>query len=116
MKEKRNVNSEELNYPKGYFTGIWMVLGLAVFSGVGIPLSVITENFGLIGIGPAIGISLGLAIGQSVENNYEKTGKIRPLTDKERKHRKLFIFLGIVLLIIGVLLFLLLVLLKPFYG
>lgn len=63
-------------YPKGHFVGMWMGIGIAIFAGLGIAFSVITENFGLIGIGPAIGIAIGLSIGQSVENKYNKEGKI----------------------------------------
>jgi len=45
-------------YPEGHFVGMWMGIGVAIFSGLGIPLSIATGNPGLIGIGPAIGVAL----------------------------------------------------------
>ena len=44
--------------------GLGMVLGLAMFAPIGIVLSILTDNPGLIGIGPAIGISIGVALGE----------------------------------------------------
>ncbi len=72
-------------YPEGHFVGIWMVIWIAIFIAIGIPLSITTENPGIIGIWPALGVSVGLAIGQGVENKYKKEGKIRPLTKEEEK-------------------------------
>jgi len=63
-------------YPEGHFVGMWMGIGTAIFSGLGIPLSIATGNTGLIGIGPAVGVSFGLAIGSSIEAKYKKEGKI----------------------------------------
>ena len=53
---------EEKNkkYPEGHFLGMWMGIGIAIFTGVGVPISIATKNLGLIGIGPAIGIAFGL--------------------------------------------------------
>lgn len=65
-----------------------MVIGIAIFSGLGIPLSIILKNPGLIGIGPAIGVAFGLAIGSSIESKYKKEGKIRPLTEDEKRKEK----------------------------
>ena len=63
------------DYPAGHFVGMWMGIGAAIFSGLGIPLSIATENMGLIGIGPAIGVAFGLAVGASIEAKYKKEGK-----------------------------------------
>jgi hypothetical protein len=104
---------EEKNkkYPEGHFLGLWMGIGIAIFSGLGIPLAIVTENPGLIGIGPAVGVSFGLAIGVGVESKYKKEGKIRPLTDEEKKKRKMLVTTGILILtalsIIGLVIFLL---------
>lgn len=98
-------------YPEGHFVGLWMVIGIAIFSGLGIPLAIVTENSGLIGIGPAIGISFGLAIGSSIEAKHKKEGKIRPLTEKEKKRKKIAIMAGLVILSLSALFFLLLFLL-----
>lgn len=98
-------------YPEGHFVGLWMVIGIAIFSGLGIPLAIVTENLGLIGIGPAIGVSFGLAIGSSIEAKHKKEGKIRPLTEKEKKRKKIAIMAGLVILSLSALFFLLLFLL-----
>ena len=104
---KNNFETNSKKYPKGHFTGMWMGLGIAIFTGIGVPLSIMSKNFGLIGIGPAIGVAIGLAIGQSIENKYEKEGKIRPLTEAEKKRKQYAIAAGIALFILGVLVFLL---------
>jgi len=97
-------------YPEGHFVGMWMGIGIAIFSGLGIPLSITTGNTGLIGIGPALGVAFGLAIGSSIEAKYRKEGKIRLLTEEEKKRRKIGIIAGIVILSLGVLSFLVLML------
>ena len=102
---KNDLDKNEKKFPKGHFVGMWMGIGIAIFSGLGVPLSIITENFGLIGIGPAIGVAIGLSIGQSIENKYNKEGRIRPLTETEKRKRKIAITFGIVLLTLGVLVF-----------
>ena len=95
-------------YPEGHFVGMWMGIFIAIFSGIGIPLSIITENPGFIGIGPALGVAVGIAIGQSIENKYKKQDRIRPLTESEQKRKKNTVFAGIVILTLGVLIFILL--------
>jgi len=95
-------------YPEGHFVGMWMVICIAIFSGLGIPISIVTENPGFIGIGPALGIAVGLAIGQSIENKYKQEGRIRPLTESEQKRKKNAVTGGIIILTLGVLIFILL--------
>jgi hypothetical protein len=97
-------------YPEGHFIGMWMGIGIAIFSGIGIPLSIVSENYGFIGIGPAIGIAFGLAVGSSIEARYQKEGKIRPLSEEEKKRKKMGITAGIVILSLGALIFLILAL------
>lgn len=65
---------------------------------------------GLIGIGPAIGVAFGLALGSSIEAKYKKEGKIRLLTEEEKKRKKIGIIVGIVVLSLGVFSFLILAL------
>ena len=103
------MEEEEKNktYPEGHFVGMWMGIGIAIFSGFGIPLSFATGNPGLIGVGPAIGVAFGLAIGQSIEAKYEKEGKIRPLTKDEKNQRKILVNAGIAVLVVGIVVFLL---------
>lgn len=88
-------------YPEGQLVGMWMAIGIAIFSGLGIPISIVTNNFGFIAIGPALGVSFGLAIGQSIENRYKKEGRLRPLTESEQKRKKNSVIAGIVILTIG---------------
>ena len=97
-------------YPEGRFIGMWMGIGIAIFSGIGIPLSIVSENPGFIGIGPAIGVAFGLAVGSSIEARYQKEGKIRPLSEKEKKRKKIGITAGIVILSLLALIFLILAL------
>jgi len=94
-------------YPEGHFIGQWMAIGIAIFSGFGVALSASTGNSGLLGIGPAIGVAFGLAVGQSIENKYKKKGMIRPLTKKEKKRKHIAVLIGLGLAVLGVLLFLL---------
>ena len=93
-------------YPEGHFLGMWMGIGIALFSGIGVPLSVALKNPGLLGIGPALGIAIGLSVGQSIESKYKKEGKIRPLTEDEKKKRRRLVIAGICVLIFWVLVFL----------
>lgn len=113
MKKEKSKNSEggeNKKYPEGHFTGMWMIIGIAIFSGLGIPLSIVTENPGLIGIGPALGVAFGLSIGAGIESKMKKEGKIRPLSKEEKKKRKFAVLAGVVALVIGALAFLVLLL------
>ena len=89
-------------YPEGHFIGMWMGIGIALFSGIGIPLSIIIDNPGFIGIGPALGVGFGLAVGQSIENKYKQQGRICDLTYDEIKRKNNMKFKALLLLIVGV--------------
>ena len=105
------MNDKIKKYPEGHFLGIWMGIGIAIFSGLGIPISITTNNFGFIGIGPALGVAFGLSIGQLVENKYKQEGRIRPLSESEIKSKKIAVAAGVVVLMFGVIIFFLLYLL-----
>jgi hypothetical protein len=49
---------------KEHYMGRGMAIGMAMFAPIGIALFILTDNPGLLGIGPAIGISIGVAIGE----------------------------------------------------
>ncbi|MBT3210282.1 MAG: hypothetical protein HN704_00900 [Bacteroidetes bacterium] len=100
------MEDENKKFPEGHFVGMWMGIGMAIFSGIGIPLSIALKMPGFIAIGPGIGIAFGLIIGQSIETKHKKEGKIRELTEKEKSTRKKLVYAGIGLLAIGVLAFL----------
>ena len=93
-------------YPEGHFLGLWMGIGIAIFSGFGIPLSIATKNYGLLGIGPALGVAFGISIGQAIENKYKKENKIRPLTEEEKKIKKIAVIAGLAIFTLGVVIFL----------
>lgn len=94
--------TRKMKYPEGHFIGTGLAIGIAISSGVGIPLSISTGNPGLIGLGPGIGLLLGLAIGKVLEEKHKKQGLIRPLTDKEMQTRKNAKIIGIISVIIGI--------------
>lgn len=106
------MENRENTYPEGHFLGMWMGIGIVIFSLIGIPLSIITDNVGFIGIGPALGVAFGLAIGQSIENKYKQEGKIRPLTESEIKRKRMSVTIGIIILILGIVIFALLYFLR----
>ena len=80
-------------YPKGHFIG----LGMAVFSGMGVPLWLVTDNPGMIGVGVAVGV----AIGAAWEQKYNKNP--RELTPEEARTRKIGLWAGVLVLIAGAL-------------
>ena len=102
------MNNKDKKFPEGHFVGMWMGICIAIFSGFGIPLSIVTENPGFIGIGPALGVAVGVAIGQSIENKYKQEGRIRPLSESEIKRKRNAVTAGIVTLASGVLIFIVL--------
>ena len=59
--------SQQTNDPtklKEHYMGQGMAIGMAMFAPLGIVVSIVTDNPGLLGIGPALGISFGIAIGK----------------------------------------------------
>ena len=80
-------------YPEGYFIGIGIALGIPM----GLPLAITTGNFGLMGIG----IPIGVAIGVGLEEKYKKEGRIRSLTEKEKKRQRFGVIAGLVTLVLG---------------
>jgi hypothetical protein len=92
-------------YPEGHFLGMWIGIGIAIFSGIGVPLSFVLGSPGFIGIGPALGVAFGVAVGQSIEEKHRKEGRIRPLTKEERKIRQNLVIAGIAALLMGVAVF-----------
>lgn len=102
------MNDDIKKYPEGHFLGLWMGIGIAIFSVFGISISIATNNFGFIGVGPALGVAFGLSIGQLVENRYKQKGIIKPLNELEQKRKKNAIIAGIAILSLGVLLALIL--------
>jgi len=109
MKQKP---SKQETYPEGHFVGMWIGIGIAIFSGFGIAISTATGNPGLIGIGPAIGVAIGVAIGTGVEKKMKKQGKIMPLTKKEKQAKSKVVLIGVLLLVIAMIVFVALLFLR----
>ncbi len=99
------METNDRKYPEGHFLALWMGIGIALFSGLGIVISVADQNYAFLGMGPAIGVAFGLAIGQGMENKYRNQGKIRPLTEKEKRVRRNALFLGLAIFLLGVVVF-----------
>ncbi len=93
--------TEEKKYPEGHFVSLWIAVGIAIFSGVGVSLAIATKNYGLLGVGPALGAAMGIAIGQSVEQKKKAEGLIRPSTTREQQQRKILIWTLILLGVLG---------------
>lgn len=92
---------ESKSYPEGHFVGLWMGIGIALFTAIAVPLCFLIDNFAFIGVGPAIGVSIGLAVGQGIEAKYKEAGQIRPATMAEHQKKKTAILLALAILVIG---------------
>jgi len=79
-------------HPKGRYMGLGMAYGMAL----GLPFGIALRN---IALGLALGLPIGLAIGAALEKKYQD--KLRPLTEKEEKIRKIAVLFGIGLLVLG---------------
>ncbi len=88
---------EQKKYRKGHFVGLWMAIGIAMFSGMGLPLAIATDNMGLIGVGPAIGVAIGVAIGSAIEKRKAEEGLIDDSPDPDDKTRQTKLILLVVL-------------------
>jgi hypothetical protein len=86
-------------YPEGYFLAIGLALGIPF----GLIFATALDNPGFIGTG----LPFGLAIGLALEAHYKKEGRIRPLTQEERKTREIWLIVGSVLglIVLGIFLF-----------
>ena len=94
--------------PKGHYISVGIIIGIGIFGILGTVIYLITNNFAFIGVGPAVGLPIGLILGQSMESKKEREGKIRELSTQEKQRQHLLIFLGLgvaFLSIIGFLLF-----------
>jgi hypothetical protein len=91
-------------YPQGY----WLNVGICVGIGIGLPLGfimgIVIDSIVMgIAMGPAIGVGIGAGIGAVLESKYKD--RIRPLTEKEKRTRKIALIFGFAIFFILVLLF-----------
>jgi len=73
--------------------GQGMALGMAMFIPIGVVMWLVTDNPGMIAIGPALGVSVGIAL-------EKQSGHECVVEDKEK--RVLFVILGLVVLALAV--------------
>jgi F0F1-type ATP synthase assembly protein I len=73
-KEAKNIGE----YPRGF----WMSIGLVVGIVIGILVGILVKDFA---IGSCTGVSMGLAIGASLE--FKNRKKAIPLTEKQETRR-----------------------------
>ena len=50
--------------PKGHYISVGIIIGIGIFGMLGTVIYLITNNFAFIGVGPAVGIPIGLILGQ----------------------------------------------------
>ena len=95
---QNKIMENEKKYPEGHFKSRWMILGILIASGIGIPISIYFNNMSYIGIGSIIGVLIGKLIGDSIEKKHQDAGNIRELNEDEIKNKKrqflLLLFIG----------------------
>jgi preprotein translocase subunit YajC len=93
IKEKRKEFKRTGKYPEGHYIGLGLALGMAI----GMPLGLAMDN---IALGPGMGLPIGLAIGVALEKKHK--AELRPLTENEKKAKRIAALGGIIALVIGV--------------
>jgi len=88
----------EKKYPEGYFKTMWMLISTGIISAICFPIGIILEIKPLVGVGPLVGVIVGMLIGEKIEEKNKKSGRIRPLNDKDVRIRKILV---LVILIVG---------------
>lgn len=88
-------------YPEGQLVATWIGIGMALFAGVGVVFATATDNPGLIGIGPALGVAVGAGIGAGLENKAREEGRIRDLTPAERRRQRRAMGIGVAIVLVG---------------
>ena len=85
------MNAGGKQYPEGHFK--WK--GMAVGMPFGIPIGLAIGGPAFLGVGVCAGMCLGLAAGSAVESKYRSDGRVRPMTEEERRRKRLGIVGGI---------------------
>ena len=53
---------------------IGLAIGMPSFAFIGLALCLATDNLGLLGVGPAIGLTIGIAIGEGLYRRSQQHG------------------------------------------
>jgi hypothetical protein len=62
MSEKQRIRNSE----RDRYIAIGMAIGMPIFGLAGLILCIATDNPGLMGVGPAVGLAMGIAIGEGL--------------------------------------------------
>jgi hypothetical protein len=74
MSEKQRIQNGE----RDRYIAIGLAIGMPSFALIGFALCIATDNPGLLGLGPAIGLALGIAIGEGLyQRSRQREGKER---------------------------------------
>ena len=68
-------------FEEGHFAGQGLAIGVALGVALGSAL-------GNVGLGIAMGVALGVALGAGMEEDAGKRGKVRRLSEKEKRRRR----------------------------
>ncbi len=62
--------------PRGYYQALWIGLGMAIFGvPLGMAMGAALGNFAFIGIGPGMGLPIGIAIGTEKDKKAAREGR-----------------------------------------
>ncbi len=75
----------QAKYPQGHWMSVGMCIGIAVGSIPSFVGLVFDQMAPFVGIGPAIGCGLGVALGSALERKHKD--ELRPLTEEEQRGR-----------------------------
>jgi len=102
LASKQKIIIKTGKYPEGHFMGKGIAFGLPLGYLIGFLIAVLSKNNSLwFIIGSVLGMSFGLIIGLFLERKNKK--RIRSLTEKERKIRRLTMLTLSALILIGIL-------------
>jgi len=95
---------EQETYPKGHWMGVGIGIGIGFGIPIGIVMGILVDNITLgISLGPAMGVGVGSGLGAVLEAKHKD--QIRPLTEREKRTRKVLTILGVSVLFLGILFF-----------
>ncbi len=102
-KTKRIEFEKTGKYPKGHYIGIVIAYCMPVGILLGIPVGMLFKNFAFgLSFAPSLGLVFGVALGTYIEKKHEK--ELRPLSAKELKLNKFGLFIGLGIVVLGVIL------------